>query len=271
MKTTLRINQTLRSMVFFHVPKTGGTSATATLQPSFAASVTSSGNLSKACLGSRPGESGVLFHGHAEHDVARAVPPGAVTATLLRAPDEQAVSSYCHLLRNPHLPLHGPATRLGFSGLMRDHWQMLVFQAVSLDVAISTTPVSTPDDFFARLPAIRRFLDRINVVGCLDQIDTFLRDAARRTNHAIPPPAPRLNTAAEFGVDGREVERLRAEYQALAAIPLLRELMLAEAALISQAEARCNQWLKSWGLPIGALRACRPGAVPGTRLEIGVT
>ncbi len=56
----------LRSLVFFHVAKTGSTSATASLRPLFANSATSNGNLSAACLASHPGTRDTLFHGHPE-------------------------------------------------------------------------------------------------------------------------------------------------------------------------------------------------------------
>ncbi|MGI4802037.1 MAG: hypothetical protein ACRYG8_50005 [Janthinobacterium lividum] len=240
----------LRSLIFFHVAKTGGTSATARLRPLFANSATSNGNLSAACLASYPGAGDTLFHGHPEHGIAWAVPRGVVTATLLRAPDEQAVSNYLHLLRNPQLPLHGMAVRLGFSSLMAAHWPLLAFQAISLDVALSTTHCDTPADFLGRMPDIRRFLDRIDVVGCLDQLNTVLHDAAQRTGHPVPPLAPRLNTAAEFGTEWREVERLRAEYHALAVDPVLRQVMEAEAMLVARARARCVRRLKSWLPPV---------------------
>ncbi len=254
------LNRRLRSLVFFHVAKTGGTSATASLRSLYATSVTSNGNLSANCLATSPQAGGTLFHGHPEHGVAWAIPRGVVTATLLRAPDEQAVSNYLHLLRNPHLPLHAMAVRLGFSGLMTAHWPLLAFQAISLDVALSTTHSDTPAEFLARMPDIQRFLNRIDVVGCLDQLDTVLHDAAHRTGHPVPPPAPRLNTAAEFGTARREVEQLRTEYRALSANPLLREVMAAEAMLVARARARCISPLRSWVLPIRASRTWTPGA-----------
>ena len=130
-------NQTLRPLVFFHIAKTGGTSATAALRPLFGDAVTSGGNLSIACLATHPPADDVLYHGHPEHGAAWAVPRGAVTATVLRTPEEQAVSNYLHLLRNPHLPFHDTAMQLGFSGLIRAVPRLLAYQAVSLDVAIS--------------------------------------------------------------------------------------------------------------------------------------
>jgi len=256
-------SQKLRPLVFFHIAKTGGTSATATLRPLFGDAVTSDGNLSTTCLASRPPADDMLYHGHPEHGAAWAVPRGAVTATVLRSPEEQAVSNYLHLLRNPHLPLHDGAMRLGFSGLMRAVPFLLAFQAVSLDVAIAMGPLHTLDELFARLPAIRRFLNRIDVVGCLDQLDTVLQDAAQRTGRAKAslPPAPCLNTATEFGTGQREVDQLQAEYRALAADPLLRRLMEAEASLVARAHARCASRLKSWVLPVRASRTWRPGTL----------
>ena len=258
-------NQTLRPLVFFHIAKTGGTSATAALRPFFSDAVSSDGNLSTACLASRPPTDDVLYHGHPEHGAAWAVPRGAVTATVLRAPEEQAVSNYLHLVRNPHLPLHDEAMQLGFSGLMRAVPRLLAYQAVSLDVAISMKQLHTPDEVFARLPAVRRFLNRIDVVGCLDQLDAVLHDAAQRTGRPAASllPTPCLNTAAEFGTGQHEVDQLRAEYRSLAADPLLRTLMEAEASLVARARARCASRLKSWRLPVRAFRSWRPGAGRG--------
>ena len=201
-------NQTLRPLVFFHIAKTGGTSATAALRPLFSDAITSGGNLSIACLDSHSSADDLLYHGHPEHGAAWAVPRGAVTATVLRTPEAQAVSNYLHLLRNPHLPLHDLAMHLRFSGLMRAVPSLLAFQAVSLDVAISMKPLHTMEEFFVRLPAVQRFLNRIDVVGCLDQLDTVLHDAARRTGRPAASllPAPCLNTVAEFGTGQREVD-----------------------------------------------------------------
>ena len=254
-------SQKLRPLVFFHIAKTGGTSATAALRLLFGDAVTSDGNLSMPCLASRPLANDVLYHGHPEHGAAWAVPHGAVTATVLRTPEEQAVSNYLHLLRNPHLPLHDGAMQLGFSGLMRAAPLLLAYQAVSLNVAISMEQLHTPDEVFARLPAVWRFLNSIDIVGCLDQLDTVLRDAAQRTGRpgASLPPAQFLNTAAGFGTGQHEVDQLRAEYRALAADPLLCRLMTAEASLVARARTRCASRLKSWVLPVRASRAWRPG------------
>ncbi len=260
-------NQKLRSLVFFHIAKTGGTSATAALREVFPVAVTSNGNLSNACWASSPAagdprQGDLLYHGHPEHGVAWNVPRGAITATVLREPEEHAVSSYFHLLRNPDLPLHGMAVRLGFTGLMRAHWPLLAFQAISLDVAISQTPIDTPERFFSRLPGVRRFLKRIHVVGCLDQLDTVLQAAVQRTGRAPPPVAPRLNTAAEFGVGQHEVEQLRADYRNLADAPLLRHVMAAETMLVAQAKRRGASRLGFWPLPLGGLREWRQGVSP---------
>ena len=194
--------------------------------------------------------------------MALTVPRGAVTATVLRAPEEQAVSHYLHLVRDPRLPLHGMAVRLGFSGLMAAHWPLLAFQVISLDVAVSMTPIDTPERFFSRLPAIQRFLKRIDVVGCLDQLDMVLRAAAQRTGRAAPPAAPCLNTAAEFGVGRREVEQLRADYRNLSDAPLLRQVMAAEAMLVAQARRRCARRLNLWPLSVGALHGWRQETPP---------
>ena len=257
-------NRSLRSLVFFHVAKTGGTSATETLRPLFANTATEDGNLSARCLASHPGCDDVLYHGHPLHAVAERVPTRAVTATVLRAPAEQAVSNYLHLLRNPQLPLHADAVRLGFRGLLVKHPLLLAFQAVSLNVAISGEQIHAPAQLLRRLPAVTRFLDRIDVVGCLDQLDAVLRHAADLTGRPAGAlhPAPFLNTAAEFGTEGREAYRLRSECQTLATFPMHRRLMEAEAMLVARVHARCAG-LAPWRMPlIGVLQATVSGTFP---------
>ena len=228
----------ISSLVFFHIPKSGGTSVTAALRKMFTACISEDGNLSERCFQDHASHRDCLFHGHAQHGTASCVPRGVPTATILREPADQVISNYQHLLRNPGLPLHRAAVELGFSGLMQTHWQLLVFQAISLDVAISAQPIDTPETFFARLPSIRAFLGQIDIVGHLDHIDSFLAHAAWRTGHASSGRAGRLNSAAEHGEPPHEARRLREEYWSLSNEPTLLDLMRTERSLVAYAMKR---------------------------------
>ena len=251
------IRQAPRSLVFFHIPKCGGTSVTAALRSVFPDAVTDAGNLSAASLGSRPHADGILFHGHAEHGAAWHVPRGAVTATMLRTPVDQAISNYSHLRRSPELPLHELACELGFAGLMRNHWPLLVFQAISLDVMISDEPIRTPDMLFDRLPAIHRLLHRIDVVGRLERLPAFLRKVARRTGRSQPRLGERLNVT-DRDAAGLDVASMRQQYHALQAEPLLQRLMAAESALVDIADAKARSKLAVCVLPVGRRRHWSP-------------
>ena len=203
----------------------------------FRESVSDNGNLSAAILGSRPDAKDVLFHGHAEHEAYSAIPAGAITAAMLRSPADQAISNYFHILSDPRHPLHDSA-HCGFSRLMSSHWPLVVFQTVSLDVPISSSPIQTIEDLFRRLPEIHRFLDKIDVVGHLDNIEGFLSKIAEKFERKLPVVIPYLNRALGSGSKASEVERLRSEYKELAGNPLMKRLMAVEEETVTLALGR---------------------------------
>ena len=92
---------------------------------------------------------------------------------------------------------------------MRTHWQVIVFQAIFLDVAQSSSQVDSQETFFRRLPAIKALLNRIDFVGCLEDLDAYIPRLATTYGWPPPPPAPRLNTVQEAGADGAQVSELR--------------------------------------------------------------
>jgi hypothetical protein len=226
------------SLIFLHIPKTGGTSLTQSLRAYFSdeCCFTDNGSISASLLRrTTPAlEGSCLFHGHPDHDILRLC-GAARTTTILRRPEDHAISNYLYCQRAIEVPLHRTALEQDFPHFLRIYWQCLVFQAISLDVAQSSHPISSREDFFQRLPRIHMLLDRIDFVGCLDRVDDLLQTVAAAYGWAAPSPVPRLNTAAQYGVDEARIMDMRVQYQALRADPDVAPLIAAEEAIYAQA------------------------------------
>ncbi len=226
-----------QSVVFLHIPKTGGTSLTHALGAHFppARRFTDNGNISRSLLArhARDLRSGCFLYGHPEHDTLDGM-VAARLVTVLRRPVDHAISNYLYIRREPGLPLHRDAMAWSFSDFLRHHWPVMVFQATSLDVAQSVTGLDTRETFFDRLPRIRALLDRIDFVGCQDRLDELLVVLAASRGRR-PTPADRLNTSPRSPGHLATTEAMRAQYEALRQAPDTAPLIAAEQALYDQA------------------------------------
>ena len=157
--------------------------------------------------------------------------------TVLRLPENQAISNYLHVRRHPELPLYDAAQKMNFSDFMRENWQYLVFQGIALDVVQSATPVDTPETFFRRLPATRALLNSIDFVGCLENMGGLLARLASAFGWDSSGLPVHLNAAPPLDLDCNLIG-LREAYRALSRDPYLAPLVAAEQSIYLQAQRR---------------------------------
>ena len=234
------------TLAFLHIPKTAGTSLTQALLGlySWTHVLSQHGNIDFTVLeayrrlpkGHDRGS--VLVHGHAGHASFDTL-ANAVTLTVIRDPVEHAISNYLYVRREPDTPLHGQANTLPFDQFLRLIWQFIVFQSISLDVMVSTTPTHSIEDFHHRAEGLPALLERIDLVGVTESLQTLL-DALARRLAVVPPLAPNQHRADEFGVTEADRAVLRAQYHQLADDPKLAPLFAAEQALYEAASCRSS-------------------------------
>jgi hypothetical protein len=253
-----------KPVVFLHIPKTGGTSLTEALlvMRYWTHTLTDQGNITPDLLriySSFPAEeqSRTLIYGHADHGVFRAF-TNATLLTIVRDPEEQAVSNYLHILRSPDTPLYREAHLLTFSDFLRTHWQCLVFQNISLVVPNSTRPIGTREEFFSYLPVIRGVLNRIDFVGTSDNLSGFLTTLCCAYG-LREPTLHHLHRAIDLGATTQQIAELRRLYRTVTEEPLLAHLVAEERALYQTAlrkaqamqrkyrQGNSRRWIKQRG------------------------
>jgi hypothetical protein len=206
-------------LYFLHIAKTGGTSLTAALKTFYDADKVFSdgGNISVDFLKSHEDRlSGAAFlHGHAHPGVMSYLMGRVRGITFLRDPKAQAVSNYLHVARDPGNPLRSAAISLGFAGFMTTFWQYAIYQTVALDVSIVLKPALFAEEIEDRVGRVFALLDKMFFVGCLEQVNELCPLLSLMLGLPACLKVPHLNAAAEHGVDGDSVDRLRAEYDAL--------------------------------------------------------
>jgi hypothetical protein len=226
-------------LYFLHIAKTGGTSLTESIKGFYDSDqiLSDSGNVAVDFLKAHEHRlSGSTFiHGHAQHGVMSYLMGRIRAITFLRDPKAQAVSNYLHVVRDLGNPLRCAAINLGFTGFLTTFWQYAVYQSVALEVSITPERAQFPEEFERRIGQILSLLDKMFFVGCLEQIN----DVCPLLSLVLGLPAcltmPHLNSAAEHGVDGETLDRLRAEYEALQNNTRIAHLLALERAVYDKA------------------------------------
>ncbi len=230
----------LGPLVFLHIPKTGGTTVAQALSAHYRPErcLTDNGRISVSLLTRHADDiaRGCFVHGHCEHATLPYM-AGARLVTVLRRPEDHAISNYLYLRREPDQVLHEAAMTQEFAEFYRTNWKMMAFQAISLDVPQSSTSVTDHESFFSRVPAMLALLDRIDFVGCLDRVDALL---TALTGGRRAPPALRLNAAPGSAAGGAEIDGMRAQYRALAQAPDTGPVLAVEQNIYEQARRRCS-------------------------------
>jgi hypothetical protein len=258
-----------RPLCFIHIAKTGGTSLTDALARLYSPDrvFSDGGNLSIAYLESL-GESlsgPVFLAGHAAQGVAAWLGGRADMITLLRRPEDQAVSNYLHVLSEPHNALHAAATRLSFQDYLRRHRHQVDYQARSLAVALGINPAQS-DALRTSSHALTGFLEGLPFVGVMDRMET----CAEILSHLLPGheviSLGCMNASVCRGVSTRTLAMLRQDYLDLRADPDLAPIFAREARLYATAQrvlARLeaavpsNRALRERAAPAGFISAAR--------------
>ncbi len=237
-------------LYFLHIAKTGGTSLTTALKAFYGADevISDEGNLSVDFIKAHENRfsTAAFLHGHAHHGVMSYLLGRVRAITLLRDPKAQAVSNYLHVVRDLDNPLRCAAISLGFSGFITTFWQYAVYQTFALDVSIMPEPARFPEEIEGRVSQVFALLDKMLFVGCLEQINDLCPFLSLLLGLPARLMVPHLNTAAEYGVDGDTLARLRAEYEALHDTAAIAHLLALEqtvyhkaASLRGRYERRC--------------------------------
>lgn len=222
----------LLPLYLLHIAKTGGTSLSAALSEFYCDGevISDSGNISVDFIKKNEHRlcATALLYGHAGHEVMTYLRGRVRAITLLRDPKAQAISNYLHIARDINNPFQPIAVNLGLVGFFTTFWQYAIFQTLSLVVSISREPARFREEIESRIGRVFELLDQMFFVGQLEKID----DLAPLLSLLLGLPGcltvPRLNTAAENGVEEPILDRLGAEYDRLQDNPEIAHLLSLE-------------------------------------------
>jgi hypothetical protein len=230
-----------RSLYFWHIPKTAGTSFTGWLESHFGPDEVFGPHLLSE-LDRRP-DAGLppkrLFRGHFAGELPRRLNVPPIGVTLLREPRARTTSHLGHIWRETGHYLHERIHDLG--GDLRTVLSDPVLRTALTDVqsrylavepratAGTDVPLAVPGELaeqarfeLAPLPrravllrrATRRLL-RMSAVGSSENLDDFARGLAVRFGWPVPGPLPRANAGPAGGSPWRLDELSLAELAAL--------------------------------------------------------
>jgi hypothetical protein len=236
------------SLFFLHIPKTAGVSLTEALRglyPPDRVHVPGDG-IGPAYLADRfaGDERPAFVAGHPLAGALRGLPTGTKAVTLLRRPEDQAVSHYLHARDNSDHADHAAALRWTLLDFLRGRPDLIAFQTHWLASALGgrgfEAPCGDPALVFYRAC---QAMDRMDFVGVSERMEACALGLSALLGGCVPIQVSVLNTAAYRGVSAREMQDLRAQYRALSKAPELAHLFALEQALYLKAEGRLARTL----------------------------
>ncbi len=228
-----------RPLCFLHIAKTGGTSLTDALARLYPPEQVFSdgGNLSIAYLETLGEKLGgrVLLAGHPDQGVAATLQGHADIMTVLRRPEDQAVSNYLHVLADSHNALHAAAASSSFTDYLRAHHHQIDFQARSLAIALAVDPALSDALRISSHP-LTRFLESLPFVGVTERMETCADILSRLLSGRQAITLNYMNASVCRGVSARTLARLRQDYLDLRRDADLAPIFAREARLYATAE-----------------------------------
>ena len=231
-------------LIFLHVPKTGGTSLVELLvsMKPWRQVLTDKGHVTPPLLErywSLPDAERIdtLIHGHPHHGIEPLL-KDATLISILRDPETLAISRFLQVQREPRDPLYKVA-QSGFDKFMTVHWGNFGFQSISLSIPSAPEPMRSIELFLAREPDRQRLLERIDVIGCTEDMSSLVERVAALLRAPVPP-LKRRNSSADFGVATAQMEALRVDYRRLAEDPRFAAVLATERALYRMARKRAG-------------------------------
>lgn len=202
-------------ILFFHIPKTGGTSMTAAVSEYFGKEDCIIGDLTVESLSKYEARLSdrVFIAGHWTHNIWRVLPERSLKFSVLRDPRDQAISNYLHNCRDLG-ERADKVNKLGLRRFVAENPYALVFQAGSLLVP-QTTSLTGADEVSRNIEDSLAFINHLDFVGCLERPDDLSLCLPLVLGLAGPLTLPRINRAIDYGVSRDTILDLREAYDEL--------------------------------------------------------
>ena len=202
-------------ILFFHIPKTGGTSMMEAVSEYFDKHNCIIGDLTLESLSTYEAQISdrAFIAGHWAHNIWRVLPERSLKFSVLRDPRDQVISNYLHNCRDLRESAE-KVNKVGFRRFVTESPYNLVFQAGSLLVPQTEVP-SSVDEVVRNIGESLALINKLDFIGCLERPDDLSLFLPLVLGLAGPLTLPRINRAIDYGVSRDTILQLREAYDEL--------------------------------------------------------